>query len=630
MRRFYILILIIGLTACLPNRTDPPADPEEPRAVVEANRAEVFIGPGEEVAAGETAWLRQGEHVSVGKNGRAVIYLADLLRAELFQGGEIGFQAIRSEEETITINMEQTGGVLLVDFNLDKKQDGRFILQTEYATISSRGARFLIVREGAVEWVVGLKAAADSLQVTADEVTQLVPGGTARRITAQDAPGKTVSFDTGRLEAWLANVQAGSDKLTLGELLLSPANMVGQPASLDSLPEPGQPFELTGSSVGLKLDPTGLFGSPTYRLEDCNNDGQADIFMQAGKISFDFRPALARVLSLEVTVFNRDEAGQGAVWTLGPDRQEMDRQPVTVGSGQSETLRLSSAQPYYYAELVLNRGCFLGFRLMPPAETDQLATAAETFATATPQAEPVIVNILEEEAAQPTERQQIEAVPLGERSLIQIDGRQADWDNLTRQSGLAWTSFDTITYNRDCANRYPNSPTETDLAGRVRFAYNEQYLYVAFLVEDDGYVGYSGQDQRYFLGDSPQLSLDTDLAGDQGQSQANGDDLQIDFHPGFESPQAALWRLGPLEASLFETALVDSAATDTGYFLEAALPWSDLGVSPQPGDRFGLAANINDNDTPQTENQECIISTAPQRTWNNPTTWGVLLLQEAE
>ena len=70
--------------------------------------------------------------------------------------------------------------------------------------------------------------------------------------------------------------------------------------------------------------------------------------------------------------------------------------------------------------------------------------------------------------------------------------------------------------------------------------------------------------------------------------------------------------------------------TETGYLLEAALPWRSFNLSPRPGDRLGLAANLNDNDTPGSNTQECILSTAPQRQWDNPTTWGTLFLRPTE
>lgn len=206
---------------------------------------------------------------------------------------------------------------------------------------------------------------------------------------------------------------------------------------------------------------------------------------------------------------------------------------------------------------------------------------------------------------------------------LAIDGQVDDWDTL----GLSWTRFNTVIFDEACPNRYPGAEGRTDLSGQVRFAYDEQNLYVAFLVEDDGYVGYSGDGLQYFLGDSPQLSLDMDLLGDYNDTGRSQDDWQVDFYPDVEAPQAVLWQLAGLNARNFEEAELAAALTETGYLVEAALPWRSLGASPRPGDRLGLAANVNDNDTPAINVQECIISTAPARVWSNPTTWGTLFLR---
>jgi hypothetical protein len=277
--------------------------------------------------------------------------------------------------------------------------------------------------------------------------------------------------------------------------------------------------------------------------------------------------------------------------------------------------------------LALNNGCFTGFSLTPPTATGQ---ASEPRAAVTVQPGDAVVNILAEPEQERAAGGQIEAWPVDgedESQIIQIDGRAEDWNALFQQSDLAWISFDTVTYDRGCANRYPGSETTTDLAGQVGFAYDERYLYVVFQVEDDGYVGYTGSGENFFQGDSPQLSLDMDLPGDFNEAVRNGDDWQVDFLPDEESPQVALWQLGSLTSRRFDEARLVVAATETGYFLEAALPWSALGAVPQPGDRLGIAANVNDNDTPETNAQECIISTAPERKWDTPTTWGTLLLK---
>jgi hypothetical protein len=115
------------------------------------------------------------------------------------------------------------------------------------------------------------------------------------------------------------------------------------------------------------------------------------------------------------------------------------------------------------------------------------------------------------------------------------------------------------------------------------------------------------------------------------QATVSADDLQIDLYadlrdaPGPTAGRAALWQLDTLRARDFKEAQVAAAPATIGSFLEAALPWKSLGFAPQYGASLGLAASVSDNDTPGINAQECMISTAPQRDWQNPTTWRPLL-----
>jgi serine/threonine protein kinase len=70
--------------------------------------------------------------------------------------------------------------------------------------------------------------------------------------------------------------------------------------------------------------------------------------------------------------------------------------------------------------------------------------------------------------------------------------------------------------------------------------------------------------------------------------------------------------------------------TTIGYTLEAAVPWSELNITPTPGLQIGLALNATDNDTPDTAVQEIFLSNIPNRRLLDPTTWGTLTLQETE
>jgi len=241
----------------------------------------------------------------------------------------------------------------------------------------------------------------------------------------------------------------------------------------------------------------------------------------------------------------------------------------------------------------------------------------------------------------PPENGRMEAIPIGFNrfpNFLKLDGDPGDWYELMEMSGVAWTEIEHLASefqtSQTCANRYPTlvtpDPSIADLAGRVAFAYNEAYLYTAFWVDDDGFVGYSGDDYRFFRGDAPQLLLDVNLPDDYAIDAVNDDDLQIDLLPGIKEvgriPQAALWQLQSLSARALSESQVAATSTESGYFVEAAIPWRTFNFAPEPGKTLGMVASISENDTPGNETQECMLTTAPKRNWRNPTSWGTLVL----
>ena len=626
------LVLLAGLlSAC--NRGSPadnPAESDPPSSLeIEANGPGVWLrrsttSEAEAVAVESPVKLAVGQSVVVEPTGRATVRLPDLLTAELSGGGELTLASFSVDDQTQAVTLRQQGGLLLADFNPNRRREPRLTLEMGAVTLSTSAAQFLVVQQGdsLLTWLVNLGEADDQLEVSSAAGSQPVDSNTARWVDAAGMVSAAIPVDSKRLRGWYNSVQSQETVLTLAEVLLSPANLIATTGALPALPRLGQPFELLESDQGtvkLTLDPVGLFGRPDYALDDCNRDGSQDIVIRSGKLRFDFRPLLARVLALDVTVLNRAQPDSGALAGQGTTGNEMDRALLEAGPGESQTLNLRADQPFYTAELAMLDGCFMGFSLTPP---DATGVPAEPRAAVTAQPVDAVVNILATPAPRAGEANQLEAARVG-AGAIQIDGQLNDW----AQTGSAWTEISAVTFDQDCAIRFPDSGRSIDLAGQVRFAYDDQNLYVAFQVDDDGYVGYTGDDERYFLDDSVQLSLDLDLLGDFNEAGRNQDDWQVDFLPDAESPRVGLWQLGSLTSRRFDEAQVAVSLTETGYLVEAALPWRSFGVTLQPGDRLGLAANINDNDTPGRNNQECIISTAPQRKWDDPTSWGSLLLK---
>ena len=627
-----LLLAVILAAACNAGSNSENSAEADSGAVleVEANREGVFSiqdQQSEALPVAESLTLKTGQGVAVDQAGRATVRLPGLLTAELSSGGELTLERVSSTDQSLEVTIRQIGGLLLADFNPNQTRQRRLNLQLESGTLTTTGSQFLLVQEAdsSLTWIINLGEVGTEIQVTGADGSSRISPDTARWLAPDGTVSAEIPADQKRLRGWYNSIQNDESELSLAEVLLSPANLIGTTGELPSLPRLGQPFALAQSeqgSVKLTLDLVGLFGRPRYALEDCNGDGSQDIAIQAGKVLFDFRSLLARTLALDVTVLNRARAGEGALAGQDLRGREIDRAILEAGNGKGQTLNLRASQPFYMAELAILDGCLMGFSLTPPTAA---GTPPEPRSAVTPEPVDAVVNILATPEQSASTSAPLEAVPV-ESGTIQIDGQLDDW----QQSDLAWIPINSVVYDQGCINRYPNSTRSIDLTGRVRLAYDDQNLYVAFQVEDDGFVGYAGNGETYFLGDSPQLSLDMDLNGDINDPNRTSDDWQVDFLPEPESPRVALWQLGSLSSRPFTEAQMAVTLTETGYLLEAALPWRSFNLSPRPGDRLGLAANLNDNDTPGSNTQECILSTAPQRQWDNPTTWGTLFLRPTE
>jgi len=502
----------------------------------------------------------------------------------------------------------------------------------------------MVVKEenSPLEWLFGLDAGTDDLTVQAKNdpsrsspTVKPVSSGVARWVAPVGVPSAGVSYDVAAVNKWLDAVQRGDPVPEVGEVLWSHADVRMSTEAMTTTLQPGMVMDMGGVSVAAEEESS--FGRAKYVPLDCNSDGIDDVFVQNGIIRLDFRNLLSRVRGLDVTLMAGVAPATGSVTVLDPAMQPIQRQGFEIAPSQGEIVSLRAEQPYHYADIAIADGCFLGFSLTPPGPESARSKpipAVSVWPPVAPSAQPTATpTVPSYTAPTPTATPVQEAAIPGFFARMDIDGNGDDWQIALRQNGAPWVSIDRIVFDPQCSKRFPYAPRDaTDLQTRASFAYDEAYLYVAFLVEDEGFVGYTGGGQSFFLSDAPQLLLDLALDGDRAVTTNNEDDKQIDFRVGIkepgDNPAIAFWDLGPGRAqSRLLDAPVTAVATETGYFLEAAIPWDALGVQPSAGLRLGLAASVSDNDTPGTNVQECMISAAPNRDWQNPTTWGVLTLQ---
>ncbi len=203
-----------------------------------------------------------------------------------------------------------------------------------------------------------------------------------------------------------------------------------------------------------------------------------------------------------------------------------------------------------------------------------------------------------------------------------IDGDAADW------AGLPIYSSPHLVFTSDAWDG------SDDLAASWQVSWDDNALYFVADVVDDIHAQNQTGNQT-FRGDSVELQIDASRAGDYGPS-VSPDDYQITLSPGDFAgiPPSAFRFQGTsggqmLDAATPHSIIVSASPTGSGYAIEAAIPWRDLGLTPTPapGLVIGLAVNVSDNDRPGTAAQEMMKSSAPNRRFGDPTTWGTLTLQ---
>lgn len=201
-----------------------------------------------------------------------------------------------------------------------------------------------------------------------------------------------------------------------------------------------------------------------------------------------------------------------------------------------------------------------------------------------------------------------------------VDGDPADW------AGLPTYASPYVVFTD---NSWDGSD---DLAASWQVTWDDANLYLLVNVADDIHAQNQTGNQT-FRGDSVELQIDADRAGDYGPS-LSPDDFQISLSPGdFATiPPSAFRFQGTPDGKMLDAATphgitLAAVSTGNGYVLEAAIPWRDLNLTPAAGLVIGLAVNVNDNDQPGAAVQEMMKSSVPNRRFRDPTSWGTLTLQ---
>ncbi len=218
----------------------------------------------------------------------------------------------------------------------------------------------------------------------------------------------------------------------------------------------------------------------------------------------------------------------------------------------------------------------------------------------------------------------VQAFYLGSNPVPTIDGNLAsvpgEWD-----SPLPYTANHLVF-------KSSNYSVPTNYSVSYELKWDASNLYVAASVVDPNYVQ-EASGANIYNGDSLEILLDKDLARDYCRSYLDDDDYQLGISGGYllgtgNGPSAYLWYPKSQTGTKVTVAVGSALATSpAGYIIEASIPWSVFGVSPNGGEYYGFAFGVSDNDVTGTAQQQGLWSSDPYRLLTNPMTWGTLEIE---
>ena len=174
-----------------------------------------------------------------------------------------------------------------------------------------------------------------------------------------------------------------------------------------------------------------------------------------------------------------------------------------------------------------------------------------------------------------------------------------------------------------------NWDNPSDAAATWNTAWDSDNLYLAVDIADSTFVQVS-RGASLDQGDSLEIWLNADLAGSGGARALGPMDFRLGLSPGdlispVGGPEAYLWLPAELARAVPEVKLA-ARKTSTGYTLEAAIPWRIFGVTASAGQSYGLALNLNDDDSPGSAGRQTLVTNRAGQQLADPSTWSLLIL----
>lgn len=158
-------------------------------------------------------------------------------------------------------------------------------------------------------------------------------------------------------------------------------------------------------------------------------------------------------------------------------------------------------------------------------------------------------------------------------------------------------------------NKILSIDNEMDLSGKVNVLYDNQYLYVLYTITDNQKRASS---TNFWENDGVELYID---GNNDKATTYDADDFQYVFR--YDASQI-------LEGHNKSVTGITAKAlqTNTGYTIEAAIPWMLIGIAPTASKNIGLDFHVNDSDLGLRDGKLAWYATE-DNSYSNPSTFGL-------
>lgn len=194
-------------------------------------------------------------------------------------------------------------------------------------------------------------------------------------------------------------------------------------------------------------------------------------------------------------------------------------------------------------------------------------------------------------------------------NYLTIDGARWDesWDN----------SYENLIGINSKTYEIPKTPSWNAV-------YNDKYLYIMIYTPDTVRVNHGGSDWW----DDDAIELFIDANNSKGTTYDGKNDFQFGFR--YNDPQiyTGINSVHNTSGIVKQMLYRYNYPSVNDYQLEAAIPWTLLGVTPQAGLKIGLEVEIDDNDFGLVRNNQYRWFTTGEDAYTNPSGWGTIQLGE--